>query len=98
MFHFFDELTEGFNKKDIFNNISTKVSKLKNKLVSATTINAGIEGNGISLNLKELFNKKDYETFNSIKKDLIKALDTIIPITVLLSNILSNSWTRIIKC
>ncbi len=72
LFHFFDELTEGFNKKDVFKNICAKVSKLKNKLVSATSINVGVEGNGISLNLKELFNKKDYETFNSIKNDLMK--------------------------
>ena len=72
LFHFFDELTEGFNKTDIFNDIYTRVSKLKNKLVSATTINAGLNGTGISLNLKEFFNKKDYETFNSIKDDLRK--------------------------
>ena len=72
LFHFFDELTEGFNKKDVFKNICAKVSKLKNKLVSATSINVGVEGNGISLKLKELFNKKDYETFNSIKNDLMK--------------------------
>ena len=75
LFHFFDELTEGFNKKDVFKNICAKVSKLKDKLVSATTINVGVEGNGISLNLKELFNKKDYETFNSIKIDLMKLFD-----------------------
>lgn len=72
LFHFFDELTKGFNKTDIFNDFHTRVSKLKNKLVSATTINAGFMGNGISVNPSELFNKKDYETFNSIKDDLIK--------------------------
>lgn len=70
LYHFFDELTESFNKKNIFNDIRTRISKLKNKLVSATTINAGFQGNGISVDLSELSNNKDYETFNSIKSDL----------------------------
>ncbi len=43
-----------------------------NKLVSAITINAGIGGNCISLNLKDLSYKENYETVNSIKEDLIK--------------------------
>ena len=72
LFHFFDELTESFNKKNSLNDIRTRVSKLMNKLVSAITINAGIGGNCISLNLKDLSYKENYETVNSIKEDLIK--------------------------
>lgn len=72
LFHFFDELTESFNKKNSLNDIRTRVSKLMNKLVSAITLNAGIGGNCISLNLKDLSYKENYETVNSIKEDLIK--------------------------